>query len=64
MKIQNNNILLDKAISIIYNGIKKTIKAIVRDYRKSQSLTDQFKFEQYFTLNETNTFYRKYERAI
>ncbi|RLA75551.1 MAG: hypothetical protein DRG11_01110 [Epsilonproteobacteria bacterium] len=63
MKIQNNNILLDKAISIIYSGIKKTIKAIVRDYRKSQSLTDQFKFEQYFTLNETNTFYRKYERA-
>ena len=35
MQIQNNNILLDKAISIIDNGRKKVIEAIYKESTKS-----------------------------
>ena len=35
MKIQNNNILLNKAISIIDNGRKKVIEAIYNESTKS-----------------------------
>jgi len=35
MKIQNNNILLNKAISIIDNGRKKIIEAIYNESTKS-----------------------------